>query len=259
MFTQNKTSRVWLMTLLLILTLSMVLGACGQNNAGTEGSGGAAGTPSAGSNGGAASGGSDNGGAGNAVNNGSEERTVDTSAIPTEHPVAEIKMADGKQIFLELYPEKAPESVNNFIALANSGFYDGLTFHRIIQDFMIQGGDPQGTGIGGPGYGIKGEFTDNGVANDLSHTMGVISMARSQAMDSAGSQFFLMNTDNATFLDGQYAAFGKTIDEASNEAILAITATPLNGETPVDPPVIQEIRVDTRGVEYAPPTQLPEM
>jgi len=129
---------------------------------------------------------------------------------PKELPVATIVFKDFGIVEAELYPHIAPNTVNNFISLANSGFYDGLTFHRIINDFMIQGGDPDGTGMGGPGYSIKGEFTKNKFKNDLVHTEGVLSMARSQHKDSAGSQFFIITKD-ASHLDGQYAAFGKVI------------------------------------------------
>lgn len=122
-----------------------------------------------------------------------------------------IEMENGKTMTLELYPDKAPITVKNFVDLAEKGFYDGLIFHRVIEGFMIQGGDPDGTGCGGPGYSIKGEFSSNGVKNDLKHTRGVISMARSMAPDSAGSQFFIMHED-APHLDGQYAAFGKLTD-----------------------------------------------
>ena len=122
-----------------------------------------------------------------------------------------IEMENGKTMTFELYPDKAPITVKNFVDLAEKGFYDGLIFHRVIEGFMIQGGDPDGTGCGGPGYSIKGEFSSNGVKNDLKHTRGVISMARSMAPDSAGSQFFIMHED-APHLDGQYAAFGKLID-----------------------------------------------
>ncbi len=122
-----------------------------------------------------------------------------------------IEMENGKKMTLELYPDIAPITVDNFVKLASEGFYDGLIFHRVIEGFMIQGGDPDGTGCGGPGYSIKGEFSSNGVKNDLKHTRGVISMARSMMPDSAGSQFFIMHED-APHLDGQYAAFGKLTD-----------------------------------------------
>ena len=122
-----------------------------------------------------------------------------------------IEMENGKKMTLELYPDIAPITVENFVKLASEGFYDGLIFHRVIEGFMIQGGDPDGTGCGGPGYSIKGEFASNGIKNDLKHTRGVISMARSMMPDSAGSQFFIMHED-APHLDGQYAAFGKLTD-----------------------------------------------
>ena len=127
-----------------------------------------------------------------------------------ENPIMTITMADGGKIVCELYPEKAPQSVRNMISLANKGFYDGLIFHRVISGFMIQGGCPHGTGMGGPGYCIKGEFKLNGVKNNLSHKRGVVSMARAQSPNSAGSQFFIMHED-APHLDGQYAAFGKVV------------------------------------------------
>ena len=127
-----------------------------------------------------------------------------------ENPIMTLTMADGSKIVCELYPDKAPQSVRNMISLANKGFYDGLIFHRVISGFMIQGGCPKGTGTGGPGYCIKGEFKLNGVKNNLSHKRGVLSMARAQAANSAGSQFFIMHAD-AKHLDGQYAAFGKVV------------------------------------------------
>ena len=128
-----------------------------------------------------------------------------------QNPQVTIVMADGGKMVAELYPEVAPNTVNNFLALAGSGFYDGLIFHRVIPGFMIQGGDPMGAGYGGPGYSIKGEFASNGFANDLIHSRGVLSMARSMDPDSAGSQFFIM-VDDAPHLDGQYAAFGCLIE-----------------------------------------------
>ncbi len=127
------------------------------------------------------------------------------------NPIVTMTMDDGSVIKLELYPEVAPITVENFVSLIKKGFYDGLIFHRVISGFMIQGGDPQGTGMGGPGYEIKGEFASNGIKNDLKHERGVISMARSMRPDSAGSQFFIMH-QNAPHLDGQYAAFGKVIE-----------------------------------------------
>ena len=169
-------------------------------------------------------------------------------AETTENPVATLTMADGGVIELELYPDVAPNTVANFIELANAGFYDGLIFHRVIAGFMIQGGDPQGTGMGGPGYTIKGEFAANGVVNDLSHTRGVISMARAQHPDSAGSQFFIMHAD-APYLDGNYAAFGRVTQGL--EVVDAIAQTPTDAnDRPRAEQVIRSIRVDTRGVEY---------
>ena len=128
-----------------------------------------------------------------------------------QNPIITFEMENGDIMTAELYPQVAPNTVNNFISLVNKGFYDGLIFHRVINGFMIQGGDPEGTGMGGPGYGIKGEFAQNGFANDLKHTAGVLSMARSMMPNSAGSQFFIMHKD-APHLDGAYAAFGKIIE-----------------------------------------------
>ena len=140
------------------------------------------------------------------------------------HPIVTIEMESGAVMTGELYPELAPNTVNNFIALANSGFYDGLIFHRVIPGFMIQGGCPLGNGTGGPGWNIKGEFSSNGVKNDLQHKRGVISMARAMDPDSAGSQFFIMHAD-ASYLDGQYAAFGKVIDGMDEVDRIASTPT----------------------------------
>ena len=151
-----------------------------------------------------------------------------------EHPMATIEMADGGVMRLELYPEIAPITVKNFIDLANSGFYDGLIFHRVIAGFMIQGGDPTGTGMGGPGYQIKGEFAANGVKNDLSHERGVISMARAMDYDSAGSQFFIMHAD-VPQLDGQYAAFGRVIEGIEVVDRIASTKTDRS-----DRPVVEQ-------------------
>lgn len=142
--------------------------------------------------------------------NDTESSETSTGETASEYPQVRITMEDDAVIELELYPEIAPLTVENFIKLVEEGFYDGLIFHRVIPDFMIQGGDPQGTGMGGPGYGIKGEFSSNGVENNLKHERGVLSMARSQDYDSAGSQFFIMHKDSP-FLDGEYAAFGKVI------------------------------------------------
>ena len=165
-----------------------------------------------------------------------------------QHPVFTIVMSDGRQMKGELYPEHAPQSVGNFAALANSGFYDGLIFHRVIPGFMIQGGDPRGMGIGGPGYCIKGEFAANGIQNPLKHTYGVLSMARSMMPDSAGSQFFIMTSDSP-HLDGQYAAFGKVLE--GMETAEEIVKTPRDpSDKPLEPQVMESVRVDTFGQNY---------
>lgn len=163
-------------------------------------------------------------------------------------PTVTMIIKDYGTITLELYPEMAPNTVNNFITLANDGFYDGLIFHRVIKDFMIQGGDPDGIGSGGPGYSIAGEFAINGFKqNTLSHTKGIISMARTNIPDSAGSQFFIMSEDG-TYLDGQYAAFGKVT--SGIEIVEAIEKVETNNsDKPVKDVVIESIRVDTNGVE----------
>ncbi len=170
------------------------------------------------------------------------------------NPVVTIEMENGKVIKAELYPEIAPISVNNFISLINSGFYDGLTFHRVISGFMIQGGCPKGNGTGGPGYCIKGEFNSNGVANDLKHTRGVLSMARTSAPDSAGSQFFIMHED-APHLDGEYAAFGKVIDGMDVVDEIASVRVDYN-DKPRQPQVMKKVTVDTFGVTYPEPEKL---
>ncbi len=170
------------------------------------------------------------------------------------NPIVTITMETGEEIKVELYPDKAPNTVNNFIALANNGFYDGVILHRIIKGFVLQGGDPNGTGMGGPGYSIKGEFAKNGfVGNDISHTPGVISMARSQMPNSVGSQFFLV-VGEATFLDNDYAAFGKTPDQDSLDICLKLAQVPTGmQDRPVNPPVMKSVRVDTMGKKYPAP------
>lgn len=168
-----------------------------------------------------------------------------------QNPIVTIEMEDGGKIVAELYPEMAPISVNNFISLVKKGFYDGLIFHRVISGFMIQGGDPQGVGIGGPGYCIKGEFSANGVKNPLSHKRGVLSMARAQAMDSAGSQFFIMHADGE-FLDGQYAAFGMVTEGMDVVDRIAATKTGLNDKPKADQRM-KKVTVETFGVEYPEP------
>ena len=169
------------------------------------------------------------------------------------HPIVTITMEDGRVMKGELYPEKAPNTVNNFISLANKGYYDGLIFHRVIPGFMIQGGCPNGTGTGGPGYQIKGEFAANGfTTNDILHTTGVLSMARTMAPNSAGSQFFVMVAP-APHLDGQYAAFGK-ITEGEQIAIdISRVQRSMMNDKPKKDVVIGSIRVDTLGVDYPAP------
>ena len=164
------------------------------------------------------------------------------------NPTFVITMADGREMKGELYPDIAPQSVGNFIALANSGFYDGLIFHRVIPGFMIQGGDPKGTGMGGTGYRIKGEFAMNGVNNPLKHTYGVLSMARSMMPDSAGSQFFIMTSDSP-HLDGQYAAFGKVLEGMDvADAIVSVKRDRM--DKPLEPQTMKSIRVETFGQTY---------
>lgn len=172
-------------------------------------------------------------------------------------PIVTITMDDGGVITLELYPNIAPETVNNFVSLVNKGFYDGLSFHRIIPGFMIQGGDPLGNGTGGPGYSIKGEFKSNGFRNDLRHERGVISMARAMDPNSAGSQFFIMHAD-APHLDGSYAAFGKVIDGMGVVDSIASVRTNMFNDAPVTPVLIKSITVDTKGEEFKEPNKLAE-
>ena len=172
-----------------------------------------------------------------------------------EKPIVTITMADGAVMHGELYPDLAPNTVNNFIALANAGFYDGLIFHRVIPGFMIQGGCPDGTGMGGPGYEIRGEFSANGFPNDLRHTTGVLSMARTMAPDSAGSQFFIMVAD-APHLDGQYAAFGKITDNVDAAIAISRVNRDMFTDKPKKPQTIASIRVDTQGVAYPAPEKV---
>ena len=171
------------------------------------------------------------------------------------NPIVTIEMEDGKVMKGELYPEIAPNTVNNFIALANSGFYDGVIFHRVIPGFMIQGGDPDGVGTGGPGYEIRGEFTANGFENDLKHTLGVLSMARTMIPDSAGSQFFIMVAD-APHLDGQYAGFGKITENAQAAIDISRVNRDMFTDKPKKPQTIKSIRVDTLGVDYPAPEKV---
>lgn len=170
------------------------------------------------------------------------------------NPIVTIQMKSGGTIKVELYPEIAPNTVNNFISLVKKGFYDGVIFHRVIPGFMIQGGDPQGIGIGGPGYRIKGEFSANGFENNLKHTTGVISMARSSHPDSAGSQFFIMVAD-APHLDGQYAAFGK-VTEGMEEAQRIVNVNRNHADKPYNDEIMETITVETFGTEYPEPETL---
>lgn len=167
------------------------------------------------------------------------------------HPIVTIDTGHETKIKVELYPEVAPNTVNNFISLVKKGFYNGIIFHRVIPGFMIQGGDPEGIGIGGPGYHIKGEFSANGFKNDLKHTKGVISMARSGHPDSAGSQFFIM-VDDAPHLDGQYAAFGKVI-EGIEEAERIVQVKRDYSDKPYEDQTMVTVTVDTFGVDYPEP------
>lgn len=169
-----------------------------------------------------------------------------------KNPVVTFTMESGKVFKAELYPEKAPNTVNNFLSLIKHGFYDGLGFHRIIEGFMIQGGDPAGNGTGGPGYSIKGEFRMNGfTGNDLKHLRGVLSMARSMMPDSAGSQFFIMH-ENAAHLDGQYAAFGKIIEGMDVIDEIASVETDMR-DRPIVPQVIEKVTAETFGMDYPEP------
>lgn len=170
------------------------------------------------------------------------------------NPVVTFLMDDGAIMKAELYPEIAPNTVNNFISLVKKGFYNGLTFHRVIPGFMIQGGCPLGTGTGGPGYSIKGEFSHNGFKNDLKHTPGVLSMARAYNPNSAGSQFFIMH-ENSPHLDGEYAAFGKVFEGLDTVDAIAKVRRNWN-DKPLTPVVMKEVTVDTFGVDYPAPETL---
>lgn len=172
-----------------------------------------------------------------------------------ENPVVTIEMENGGVITAELYPDIAPQSVRNFVSLANQGFYDGKIFHRVIKDFMIQGGCPKGTGTGGPGYCIKGEFKANGVDNDLSHVRGVLSMARASDPNSAGSQFFIVHGDSE-FLDGNYAAFGKVLEGMDVVDAVATCRTNPSNDKPMKPQRMKSVKVDTKGVDYPEPEKL---
>lgn len=168
-----------------------------------------------------------------------------------KNPIVTITMNNGSVMKAELYPEIAPNTVNNFVSLVASGYYDGICFHRVIPGFMIQGGDPKGTGTGGPGYTIKGEFTKNGFNNPLKHSRGVLSMARTMMPNSAGSQFFIMHEDSP-HLDGQYASFGKIIEGIEVVDAIANTQTDWS-DRPVEEQIMKTVTVETFGIEYPAP------
>ena len=170
------------------------------------------------------------------------------------NPIVTIEMENGDVIRAELYPDIAPNTVNNFIHLIQSGFYDGVGFHRVIEGFMLQGGDPTGTGTGGPGYSIRGEFANNGFKNDLKHTPGVLSMARTMMPDSAGSQFFIMHK-TSPHLDGDYAGFGKVIEGMDIVDRIAATQTDFR-DCPLSPQTMARVTVETFGAEYPEPEKL---
>lgn len=170
------------------------------------------------------------------------------------NPIVTFEMENGKVFKAELYPEIAPNTVNNFISLVSKGFYDGIIFHRVIRGFMIQGGDPKGVGTGGPGYSIKGEFTRNGFNNQLKHVKGVLSMARSMMPNSAGSQFFVMHEDGP-FLDGEYAAFGKVTEGLEVVDEIACVRTD-NSDKPIEAQRMKRVTVETFGVEYPDPEKV---
>ena len=171
-----------------------------------------------------------------------------------QNPIVTIEMENGDVMKAELYPEIAPNTVNNFISLVNKGFYDGVIFHRVIRGFMIQGGDPQGTGVGGPRYSIKGEFSYNGFANDLKHTKGVLSMARTMEPNSAGSQFFIMH-ETSPHLDGQYAAFGKVVEGEDIIDKIAAVATDYM-DKPLEEQKMKKVTVETFGQDYPEPEKM---
>ncbi|MBE6010625.1 MAG: peptidylprolyl isomerase [Lachnospiraceae bacterium] len=170
-----------------------------------------------------------------------------------QNPIVTIEMENGDIIKAELYPEIAPNTVNNFISLINKGYYDGIIFHRVIRGFMIQGGDPEGTGMGGPGYCIKGEFSHNGFKNDLKHEPGVLSMARTMMPNTAGSQFFIMH-QTSPHLDGEYAGFGKVIEGMENVNKIAETRTGFQ-DRPVEEQRMKKVTVETFGVDYPEPVK----
>lgn len=180
-----------------------------------------------------------------------QSSNVDYASQVTENPIVTITMENDEKIIVELEPKLAPNTVANFIALVKDGFYDGLIFHRVIPGFMVQGGDPDGTGMGGPDYSIKGEFSSNGFENTLAHERGVLSMARSKDPDSAGSQFFIM-VEEATHLDGDYAAFGKVIE--GMDVVDKVVAVERDGsDKPLEEQKMKMVEVDTKGFDYPEP------
>lgn len=238
-----KATRKGLTVMLLLAALLMLVAGCGDDNARKGASGGnneAPATPPA------------------AEEEPKPEQPADKPNVPDpkgSHPVVTIEMSDGNIIKAELYPEVAPNTVNNFISLIKQGFYDGTIFHRVIPGFMIQGGDPEGTGMGGPGYSIAGEFTNNGFRNDLLHTKGVLSMARTPEPDSAGSQFFIMHADFPG-LDKDYASFGKVIEGIEIVDEIASLPTGQNDRPAKPLPTMKKVTVDTLGKEYPEPEKL---
>jgi len=225
---------------LLVLAVLLVIAAFGKKGAAVKSEGAAGGAADRTS------------GAADAAAQTSKEWTAPHS---DKNPVVTIEMDNGKTIQIELFPDVAPNTVRNFISLARKGFYDGLIFHRVIPGFMIQGGDPQGNGMGGPGYAIKGEFAANGFPNDLPHKRGVVSMARTLIYDSAGSQFFIMVGD-APHLDGEYAAFGYVIrgmDTVDEIVMQEIDPGDPNRSRPLKPMAMRKVTVDTQGVDYGEP------
>ena len=245
--------RVILVVTILVLAMiaSSLLGACdSKDTAGTTSSDSQAGSD-------ASDAGAQETGEPPASVNEPEPEDDEDIVVPADapNPVVTITMENGNEIVLELYYDKAPNTVCNFIWLAQSGFYDGLIFHRVSEGFMIQGGCPEGTGFGNPGYAIKGEFSTNGYDdNDISHIPGVISMARSNDPDSAGSQFFICS-GIATFLDGKYAAFGVTI--SGLQEVYEIAKLNSDDGPPSSPQIIKSVTVDTSGVRYPKPETLP--
>lgn len=180
-----------------------------------------------------------------------KEPEISEKDIKKENPIVTIETNDKEKILIELYPNIAPNTVNNFVSLINKGYYDGLDFHRVIPGFMIQGGDPDGNGSGGPGYGIKGEFEKNGIKNDIEHTRGIISMARSTDPDSAGSQFFIV-VEDSSHLNGEYAGFGKVIE--GMEAVDKIVNSERDkNDKPLKPQIIKKVTVDLMGEKYNEP------